>query len=58
MAFTLRYSRNGLRRFPLLQNHFMCIVVDLLNDVASESPETFAAFCQATRNKLDSVERK
>ncbi|MGR9438386.1 HD domain-containing protein (plasmid) [Rhizobium leguminosarum] len=34
-AFTLRYSRLGVLRFPQLQRHFMYMFEDVLRDVAS-----------------------
>ncbi|MBY5707509.1 HD domain-containing protein [Rhizobium leguminosarum] len=47
-AFTLRYSRIGVHRFPQLQGHFMLVYEDLLGDVAIAKPDSFEDFCAST----------
>jgi len=51
-AFTIRHSRIGVNRFPPLQGHFMCVLRDLLEDVASARPGGLDDFCAATWSRL------
>jgi 5'-deoxynucleotidase YfbR-like HD superfamily hydrolase len=57
-AFTIRYARTGVSKFPYLQSHFNCVLIDLLNDVAASKAYALSDFCLATRNKLESASRK
>lgn len=56
-AFTLRYSRIGVQRFPQLQRHFMLVYGDLLGDVASARRESFDDFCAVTWSYFVSAEK-
>ncbi|MGV1769358.1 HD domain-containing protein [Agrobacterium vitis] len=47
-AFTLRYSRIGVQRFPQLQGHFMLVYEDILGDIASVKQDCFDDFCALT----------
>ncbi|TCA18491.1 HD domain-containing protein [Rhizobium leguminosarum bv. viciae] len=52
-AFTIRYSRLGVRRFPPLQRHFMRILQDLLDDVeAGTEPQDLEAFYKRTYSNI------
>jgi 5'-deoxynucleotidase YfbR-like HD superfamily hydrolase len=51
-AFTIRYSRIGVNRFPQLQNHFMCILGDLIDDVSVARPGGINNFCAAAWSRL------
>lgn len=56
-AFTIRYSRIGVHRFPHLQGHFMCVLRDLLEDVAFARPAGLYDFCNATRLQFQDAEK-
>lgn len=51
-AFTIRYSRIGVRRFPPLQEHFKLVLRDLLDDVARTRPAKYMEFCEDAFAKL------
>lgn len=53
MAFTIRYSKTGLHRFPLLQEHFKLVLRDLLEDVARTTPESVLTFCDDVMTKIE-----
>lgn len=46
LAFTIRYSREGLKKFPNLQQYFSLILEDLLVDVERVFPANFQSYCQ------------
>lgn len=52
MAFTIRYSKIGLRRFPLLQEHFKLVLQDLLEDVVRARPESVLTFCNEVMARI------
>lgn len=58
MAFTIRYTRIGVRRFPNLQGHFKCVLRDLIEDVALAKPAELHNFCSATRLQFQQAENK
>ena len=51
-AFTVRYSRIGVRWFPPLQEHFKLVLRDLLEDVAQSRSFEISAFCEEALVKL------
>lgn len=51
-AFTIRYSRIGVHRFPPLQEHFRLVLRDLLDDVAKSRPAEVVMFCKNVLAKL------
>ena len=57
-AFTIRYSRIGVHRFPRLQSHFMCILRDLLNDVATARPGGINDFCAAAWSRINEADKQ
>jgi 5'-deoxynucleotidase YfbR-like HD superfamily hydrolase len=57
-AFTIRYSKIGLQRFPFLGRHFLCVLKDLLEDVASARPDgDIESFCALTWSHLKGAEK-
>ncbi len=56
-AFTIRYSRIGVRRFPPLQEHFKLVLQDLLNDVARSRPAEVSDFCEEAFTKLKGADQ-
>lgn len=56
-AFTIRYSRIGVHRFPPLQEHFKLVLHDLLDDVARSRPAELLAFCEAVFAKLKGADQ-
>ncbi|WP_186766720.1 HD domain-containing protein [Puniceibacterium confluentis] len=53
LSFTIRYSREGLKKFPELQLHFSLILEDLLADIEQVYPANFQTYCQLTCDILD-----
>lgn len=53
LAFTIRYSRVGLKKFPDLQQYFSLILEDLLADVEQVFPANFQSYCQVACGILD-----
>jgi 5'-deoxynucleotidase YfbR-like HD superfamily hydrolase len=51
-AFTIRYSRIGVRRFPPLQEHFKLVLRDLIDDVAHSRPHEVLTFCEEAYDRL------
>ncbi|MER8724371.1 HD domain-containing protein [Mesorhizobium sp. M1027] len=56
-AFTIRYSRIGVHRFPPLQEHFKLVLQDLLDDVARSRPAELLAFCEEVFAKLKGADQ-
>ena len=56
-AFTIRYSRIGVLRFPPLQDHFKLVLRDLLDDVAHSRPAEVPAFCEEVFAKLKGADQ-
>lgn len=56
-AFTIRYSRIGVLRFPPLQEHFKLVLQDLLDDVARSRPNELLAFCEEAHAKLKGADQ-
>ncbi|MBB3387214.1 MULTISPECIES: HD domain-containing protein [unclassified Rhizobium] len=56
-AFTIRYSRIGVHRFPPLQEHFKLVLRDLLDDVAQSKPTEIPAFCEEAFAKLKGADQ-
>ncbi|MBX4960340.1 HD domain-containing protein [Rhizobium binae] len=56
-AFTIRYSRIGVHRFPPLQEHFKLVLQDLLDDVARSRPAELLAFCEEALAKLKGADQ-
>ncbi|MDA5193879.1 HD domain-containing protein [Govanella unica] len=56
-AFTIRYSRIGVHRFPPLQEHFKIVLRDLLNDVAQSRPAEALSFYDEVFAKLESADQ-
>ncbi|GAA4125822.1 hypothetical protein GCM10023067_39460 [Aminobacter aganoensis] len=56
-AFTIRYSRIGVRRFPPLQEHFKLVLRDLIDDVAQSRPAEILAFCEEAFAKLKGADQ-
>lgn len=56
-AFTIRYSRIGVHRFPALQNHFKLVLRDLLDEVAESRPADALAFYEDALAKLEGADR-
>ena len=57
-AFTLRYSRLGVLRFPQLQRHFMYVFEDLLRDVTSAQIGLGDDFCALTWSCFIDAEKR
>lgn len=53
LSFTIRYSREGVKKFPELQQHFSLILEDLLTDVEQVFPANFHSYCQVACDILD-----
>lgn len=58
VAFTVRYSRIGVERFPPLQQHFKLVLQDLLADVAQDRPEESVAFFEQAFLKLRGADQR
>jgi len=58
VAFTLRYSRAGVRPFPQLQRHFMYIFDDLLRDASSTQQGRYNDFNALTWSCFIDVEER
>lgn len=58
VAFTLRYSCSGVRRFPQLQRHFMYIFEDLLLDVSSTQTGRYDDFHALTWSCFIDAEKR
>lgn len=60
LSFTIRYSREGVKKFPDLQQHFSLILGDLLADVKQVFPANFHSYCQLACGVLegDYVQRR
>jgi len=56
-AFTIRYSRIGVHRFPALQNHFKLVLRDRLDEVAESRPADALAFYEDALAKLEGADR-
>lgn len=56
-AFTIRYSRIGVHRFPLLQEHFKLVLQDILDDVAQSKPTEVLTFCEEAFAKLKGADQ-
>lgn len=56
-AFTIRYSRIGVHRFPSLQEHFKLVLRDLLDDVTASQDTEVLAFCEEAFAKLKSADQ-
>lgn len=57
-AFTIRYSRIGVERFPPLQQHFMLILADLLQEIEHLKLGGLTAFCQEALSILRGADRR
>lgn len=57
VAFTIRYSRIGVHRFPPLQEHFKLVLQDLLDDVAHFRPAEVLTFCEEAFAKLKGADQ-
>ncbi|WP_350334323.1 HD domain-containing protein [Coralliovum pocilloporae] len=53
LSFTIRYSREGAKKFPELQQYFSLILKDLLTDVEQVFPASFHSYCQIASDILD-----
>ncbi|MES0863261.1 HD domain-containing protein [Ruegeria sp. SCPT10] len=53
LSFTIRYSREGVKKFPQLQQHFSLILEDLLTDVERVFPANFHSYCKLVCDILD-----
>ncbi|OUI92543.1 HD domain-containing protein [Acetobacter indonesiensis] len=58
VAFTIRYSRIGVHRFPPLQEHFKLVLRDLLEDVARSRPTEVQTFCEEAFIKLEGADQR
>jgi len=47
LSFTIRYSREGVKKFPELNQFFSFILNDLLADVEQAFPANFHTYCKA-----------
>lgn len=56
LAFTVRYSRLGLKYFPPLQRHFLCVLDDLLDDIRVSSGSAYSTYCEAASQWLKNPE--
>jgi 5'-deoxynucleotidase YfbR-like HD superfamily hydrolase len=56
-AFTIRYSRIGVHRFPALQHHFKMMLRDLLDEIAETRPADAPAFYEDALAKLKGADR-
>lgn len=48
LSFTIRYSKEGVKKFPGLQNHFALVLSDILDDIERVFPADFESYCQTT----------
>lgn len=55
LSFTIRYSREGLKKFPDLQQHYSLILKDLLADVEQVFPANFHSYCKVASEILGGV---
>ena len=53
LSFTIRYSREGVRKFPAMQQHFSLILKDILDDVERAYPANFHFYCEIACRILD-----
>lgn len=56
-AFTIRYARIGVHRFPALQHHFKLVLRDLLDEIGATRPADAPIFYKEALAKLEGADR-